>query len=202
MLKYLLAVAIVMGMVQSVFAGPFGLEMGMTKAEVEKVLGKSLNVKESKDYSYIVGEPSNVVEDSFSHDFRVSLVNIHEEYGLVRIVATMVFKANVYGTRLKREYNETKDILTEKYGEGESVEFLREGSIWNRQSDFMTSLSKEERIHGTLWEFFDGDISNLALNIGAVKYGSEWIGLVKIDYEGMGMRMIEKENKAKNKARF
>jgi hypothetical protein len=122
--------------------GPFGLEMGMTILQLQK-LGPV--VREDDHYRITVPLPNS----RFAHYAAV----LSRQTGLCKIVAlTAPIPTNVFGEGLRLEFNNLQQALENKYGGGEIVQdYLKSGSIWREPGEFMTGLRKDERKLQAFW---------------------------------------------------
>lgn len=138
--------------------GPFGLYMGMTKAELAK-LGKLEN-----------REPGVFVIDPVpqSHpDFESYMLLVSERHGLCRIMAIgKTISTNVYGTAITAKFEQIRDAISSKYGKRKNFDFLNAGSIWNEPRDWMMAVLKEERTLASYWNEEIG--SNLVDQVAAI----------------------------------
>jgi len=171
----ILIIPIVLLFTASALAGPFGLSMGMTK---EQIGG---DLKEVEQYWYET--PSVPSPSSYFKSYRLF---IDKNLGLAKIVArTEAIKTNIYGTELKRRFQEMENLLLKKYGTNEKADYLRPGSIWNKPKDWMTALEKEERDLVAFWTKESGaslldDLEGISLMAIALDSNH---GLLFIEYE-------------------
>jgi hypothetical protein len=129
----------------SAVAGPFGLNKGMTIAELNKH-GNFMPTNQQFVYA------SNTLINGHP-DFMSYFVVLTPEHGLCKIEAfTKDIDASPYGTELEDRFKELISALTEKYGApGKSLNFLRSGSVWKEPRDWMMSLLKKERTVMAFW---------------------------------------------------
>ena len=93
----------------TIFAGPFGLKMGMTLEDITLVCEE---------------EPKHVYDDVYyikpvkKHPlFETYKVFVHEEKGLYKIEAmSSLIYSNKFGTELKESFNEVKNRIAKTYG--------------------------------------------------------------------------------------
>ncbi len=160
----------------SAVAGPFGLDMGMPY----DVLSKSMKLKQVKPFLY--STPSLPKGHSDFDDYRLLVTPKH---GLCKVIAwSKSISTSVYGEGLSDKFEKIESAISQKYGQGKKFDFLRSGSIWNEQRDWMMGLRKNER---TLAEFWTDESSELPDNIHVIALkahaaGTE-AGLIELGYE-------------------
>jgi hypothetical protein len=124
-------------------AGPFGLEMGMSLAELNKII----KLKQEQPFTYSATSLPNGHPDLT--DYRLVIT---PEHGLCKVIGfTDGFTTNSYGQQAKDRFEKFEDALISKYGVGKKYDMLRSGSIWREPRDWMMGLMKEERVLSTLW---------------------------------------------------
>jgi hypothetical protein len=140
-------------------AGPFGLEMGTSVADLKKQMPAISTAGSNKFITSTVPKGHEA--------FETYGLLATPEHGLCKIMAigrTVV--TSVYGTQLKEKFNDVSDALESKYGKPDSDgkhDFLNRGSIWNEPQDWMMALRKKER---TLFRYWSG--KNLPDNLSTV----------------------------------
>lgn len=130
--------------ITSVFAGPFGIEFGMTK---EIVLSNAILEKELVN-GVLVVKP-NIKSPLFDWYG----ITIAPSYGVVSIIAQGIsIKTDFYGEKIKQEFEKVKKLISKAYGNPTSeYDFLRSNSIWNESNEWMKSLQKGERVYSCYW---------------------------------------------------
>src|SRR5580704_8987029 len=108
------------------WAAPFGFEYGMTKDQIMTLLGRQSLVK-------VVN--GNVFEFSTApkpyEAFEFYLVMISPEKGLVKVWAiSHDVETSTDGEQLKKKFQEIQAFVSKTYGNGETRDLLRAGSIW------------------------------------------------------------------------
>ncbi|CRI63934.1 conserved exported hypothetical protein [Thiocapsa sp. KS1] len=122
------------------FAGPFGLDMGMSL--------KGLDEPEKLGHGkYKIANPPK------PHSaFEAYIVQVAPESGLCWIKAIgKNIRTSSYGFELQSAFNEMKGRLSGVYGEHETTDLLFPGSIWDEPDDWMMGLVKKERMLGAAW---------------------------------------------------
>lgn len=100
----------------SVFAGPFGLDMGMTIEDVTKACGGNEPEYISDDRYYIQPVKSHPLFEGY-------VVWISETEGLYYIKGiSREIQANSYGTEVKQEFAKLLSPLERKYGNFEIID--------------------------------------------------------------------------------
>lgn len=128
-------------------SGPFGLRMGMTKAQLGTAIGKNIAPMKYKLKS--VAKPHSAFESY--------VVKISPKTGLCHIRAIgKTIITDAYGDRLRLEYEKIRDQLEGVYGSYTELDGLKESSIWNEKRYWMMSLLKDERNLVARWSVDDG----------------------------------------------
>jgi hypothetical protein len=132
------------------FAGPFGLEGGMTKQEIIAIVGKDslIEAKTMPENWYILlnklPRPHPL--------FKTCRMAIDPDLGLVKLVVrSSVIKTNLYGDEIKSKFKEIREALISKYGKCKTYDLLRTGSIWGEPQEWMRGLKEKERILVAIW---------------------------------------------------
>lgn len=139
-------------------AGPFGTEMGQTPEQF-----KDLKKEEVKG-------PAAEVYSSYTTDTLPKMNPIFVQYtlvfgkeGLAKVIAhTEIFKDDRYGKQVQEDYATLLNQLTKKYGKPKKYDFLKDGSYWNKDKDFVMGLYTGERSLAAFWE------KNLPDNIAGI----------------------------------
>ena len=149
-MKKLLCSVVIIGLALfEVFAGPFGLEWGMSLNDV-KAKGEILTELEatysSRAFSYLPNKRhSSFVEYE---------IELGYEEGLMRVAAgSSAIKSNKYGTEVKAAFESISASLSKVYGEPiEEIEEVDKESFWVKDSpDWMMSLYEGSRQIMTIW---------------------------------------------------
>jgi|SRR5208283_134027 len=131
------------------WAGPFGFEPGMSKDRVINLVGRAAVEKETEDSLTLTmaPKPHPIVEKY--------ILLFSPQNGLLKVVAVSKdIETSVYGEELKRKFTEIRDSMTDTYGQPtRNFDFLKGGSIWNEDQDWMMGLAKKERVLDTYWDF-------------------------------------------------
>mgnify|MGYP003958202049 FL=1 len=158
---------------QNVYAGPFGLKMGM---KLDKIDSKAKMVAPGMYYVSVPKPHSS---------FEKYVVNIAPKTGLCYIKAIgKDIPTSVYGIELKSKFNDMKVKLDKAYGKGKTTDKLMPNSIWHEANEWMKGLIKKERHLFAIWENSSGknvkgDIVNIAM---AAKPSGRSKGYIAIDY--------------------
>lgn len=131
-----------------VYDGPFGLKMGMTIEELEKI--GAVKTEDESIYSVSKVPVPNPSFDGYG-------VKATKETGLCKILAfTPSTNTNSFGDGIKSVHEDLKESLTKKYGKPEKeFNFVKTGSIWREREDFMMGLLKGDRYLSAYWESSD-----------------------------------------------
>lgn len=127
------------------YAGPFGLEMGMTLKQIQKITDakptKSTNVYVVKK----VPKQHNSIE--YYNLF------IGSKSGLCKINAVSKdISTSSYGTEFMSSFEAMENSLKAKYGENKKYDYLKRDSIWSKDNEWTMALKLKERILVAFWD--------------------------------------------------
>ena len=183
---------------KSGFAGPFGLEGGMTKEEIIEIVGKDslIEAKTMPENWYILlnklPRPHPL--------FKTCRMAIDPDLGLVKLVVrSSVIRTSTYGDEIKSKFKEIREALNSKYGKCKTYDLLRIGSIWDEPQDWMTGLKKKERILVAIWTKGEQKLEKETLlkniNLSAVAVTvNKGVLFLSYEFEGFG-ELLEKQKK-------
>ena len=139
-------------------AGPFGIQEGENYTKYD---GERLG-----DNVYTITPPNPHSE------FGGYIVKWTKICGITKVVALGdTVDADATGTTLRRKYDEFAQLLSKKYGEGNSYEYLNHDSIWDSYSDWMMAINVGDRTHTTYWiddnDSFPDNLDAIELTIKA-----------------------------------
>ena len=172
--------------------GIFGLKKGMTLEEIKKL--EFGYIKQLEDDPTVFGVEQPKKPQGANYVYFVVI----PEMGLMKVRFYWTIEANPYGDELKRKFDDLKSILSEKYGKGEKVDYLKSDSIWDDPKYYMRSLKDNEReLAWHLTGFSDSNKWELEY-VGIVAGAEEnpmlfltrglFEGFVYLDYEFRGLR--------------
>lgn len=151
--KNLLFIITVLLCTTSAFAGPFGLEMGMSLKDIG---GKPKKIAPG------IYTLTNVPKPHLA--FKIYVVRVAQKGGLFWIKAVGEdISTSVYGVELKLKFNKMKEKLEKIYGKHKTTDLLLPGSIWKEPNEFMMAMVKKERFLVAFWD--DAKGSTLTKNI-------------------------------------
>lgn len=144
--------------IQSVFAGPFGIDMGMSLAEVKQVCKTA--PKHIQDNVYERTPPK--INDMFETYY----IRIDPDYGVYWLKAIgKDLYTNTYGERVKSTFESLVESIRKTYGEElYRVDKVKEGSIWGDPERFMYALQRGDRELYAMWSKFDENSGIFILN--------------------------------------
>lgn len=129
-------------------SGPLGLQIGLTKKNIEDMTGVELKMVPDSFNLYATDSVPKKNAD-FEH---YGLV-ISPEVGLCQIRAiSRDINTDSHGLTLKARVEGISESLTSVYGNGKATDVLLPGSIWKDPQDWMMGLLKEERYFGSEWK--------------------------------------------------
>lgn len=178
------------------WAAPFGFEYGMSKEQIIKLLGSESLVKVDGDtYQFSKAPKPNDA-------FEFYMLTISPEKGLLKVAAVSKdIDTSVYGEELVRQFEEIDGALSKTYGEGETYDFLKAGSIWNKDRQWMMSLLSGERELASAWRFLipTDHVTVILLQARAL---SPERGYFFVSYEFEGFKQYIEADKGKKPAVF
>ena len=145
--KIFLSVFIMFIFTSYVFAGPFGLEMGMNLDDITKACGGIRPERLENDDRYLVSPTK-------SHpDFEYYLVWVDDTKGLycIRAISAEI-NTSVYGTELKSFFYEMTERLSKTYGEPKIFDEVKKDALFKSDEWWMMALSDGSRILESVWE--------------------------------------------------
>ena len=130
-------------------AKPFGISMGLTARELQRLTGAVADTGSRGVYnSTRVPSPNQAFE---SYHFLVA-----PSTGLCKLWAIGKTIGNdAYGSALRSTFESLEEALDQKYGPHERNDFLKSGSIWDEPREWMESLTQKERVLSSYWGLDD-----------------------------------------------
>lgn len=145
------ALVIILG-TQTVFAGPFGIDMGMGLAEVRTV--SKTPPKHIQDNVYEITPPKT------NNMFETYYVRIDPEHGVywLKAIGKDIY-TNGHGERLRSTFNSLLASIRKTYGhELYLTDEVKEECIWKDSQYFMRALERGDRKLEAAWSTFDENI--------------------------------------------
>ncbi|HCL3652394.1 TPA: hypothetical protein N2B47_005198 [Pseudomonas aeruginosa] len=173
--------------------GPFGLEMGLSRDIVEKMVGKTLTP--------LPGEPNRFSVDTLPkthNEFERYVLEFSSEHGLCSVMAIgRDIGTDSFGIAVKSRFSELEEGLSSLYGRPEKSDFLLPGSIWKDARDWMMAIRQDERILASSWEAsasapLKSDLKQVFL---IAKASSSDKGYLKLQYDFNNENFCEQESK-------
>ena len=141
-------------------AAPFGLTMGMSEKAV-RALVRLDSVKGQRGVFTAARLPKSL------SDFESYQLVISPKQGLCKMAAVgRDIRAGAYGTDLLLTFNNISDMVSERYGQGERIDHVLAGSMWDQPRDWMMGLRQKERTLSTMWDAEEG--SRIPVTIKAI----------------------------------
>lgn len=135
----------------SVFAGPFGLDMGMTIEDVTKACGGNEPEYISDDRYYIQPVKSHPLFEGY-------VVWISETKGLYYIKGiSREIRTNDYGTEVKQEFARLLSPLERKYGTFAKIDKISKDSLFQDEKYWMRALAEGSRTFEAHWSNGEDD---------------------------------------------
>ena len=156
----------------SLYAGPFGLDFGMTLEQVKSVATID---KQSPTLDSIIPYVHWITPAKKSSYFDTYMIEISPQFGLFEIIASgNIIESDEYGEKIRNEFNKVKDIISQTYGPPTNEsDYLKSGSIWSEPCDWLTALRKGERVYKTSWSVDDG--LSLPAPLGVISLGIHFL---------------------------
>ncbi len=147
-MKKLFLLTIVMFIfVGSAFAGPFGLEMGMSLEDLTKACGGSRPERLENDDRYLISPTKT------HPDFEYYLVFVDNNKGLycVRAISTEI-NTSRFGTELKSFFYDMTERLSKAYGKPKIIDEIKKDTYLKSDEFWLMTLSDGSRALASLWE--------------------------------------------------
>lgn len=176
--------------------GPFGFKQGLTRAEVESMVGDSFTLLPRSKNAYLLNtapKPHGVFENY--------VVVIGDVSGLcaVRGIGKDITSSR-HGIQLKSSFNEMEATLSDLYGASKKTDRLLPGSIWRNPEDWMMGIVKEERFLFARWsskgQALKNELDSITLDVRAK---SSDTGYLVLEYLFQNYEQCTEESKAAEK---
>lgn len=129
----------------SVFASPFGLEMGMSLDEIKEVC-KGVKPEHIEDDRYLI------YPEKKHPLFEQYIAYVDDSIGLYYIKAISTdIKTNDYGTELQNAFHDIKDRISKTYGEPIVIDEVRSDSYFKEDKYWLQTLRDGARTLSALW---------------------------------------------------
>lgn len=171
-------------------ATPFGLRMGMTRAELSRI--SELRPLEGTALGYMMPK---VPKPHTSFESYLALVS--PSVGLCKVVGVgNTIESSSFGTELVSEFKKLEGALEARYGAHKTFDHLRSGSIWDESNDWMMALHQKERVLSAYWDdeegsSLPGDLQGVNLEAKALNSSK---GYVSLTYEFSNMATCSSES--------
>ena len=170
---------------------PFGLEPGMLREQVLKIVGLSAVKKDTGSVLILDSAPKP------HPDFNSYVLLFSPTKGLIKIMAySKDISTNSFGDAIRSKFAELDSALKKRYGEGTDMDFLQDGSLWTDPQYWMIGLLKQERHLTTYWNFQASSKLKL-LSLEAQASNTE-TGQIVLSYEFEGFQEWIDSQKKRN----
>lgn len=148
----------------------FGINIGATLEELEVVSDDGNGL-----YTVTVPKPHN--------EFDFYTVMITPETGVCRVSGYGKTHSNDrFGTSSRRAFDNLRLLLEEIYGTHHFADFLRDGSIWDDQNEWVMSFYQNERVYQAIWDEEEqsnlkSEIKRIYMDMNALNSGDSWVYL-------------------------
>ena len=161
-------------------ADVFGLKKGMTVEQIRALkFGKLTKPMDTPEQFWEVRNPRT------PKDAQIATFILVPGKGLLKVAFLWEVTSNTYGDGVKQKFEELKKILSDKYGEGETIDYLKEDSQWKEPHFWMQTLADKERV--LEWALIGGITKNELTGIGISTIGSTAeVAYVTLFYEFQG----------------
>lgn len=167
----------------SMYAGPFGIEMGMKIKDIDK------NAKKIEDglYKGSVPKPHKAFDS-----YILATCPSGEIYSIQAFTKEIKTSS---GEAIKTKFNSLEQKLIRIYGQNLRYDFLKEGSSLRRNGDWMAALATKDRTLISFWSKKDG--AKLANNIAGIELEAVALslnkGLITLNYQFNNAKKCIKE---------
>jgi hypothetical protein len=172
----------------SLYAGPFGLEKGMSMEQV-KLVCDGREPEALSDDQYIIFPQK-------THPYFVTYIAwISETEGLYYLKAIgSDLETSKYGTSLKAKFESIEQSLSKTYGMPSRIDELHSESFWVKPDDWMFALAQGDRYFFDVWE--KDNESSLPETITAILLCAEakstTCGFITLEYEFENYERVQK----------
>lgn len=137
----------------SVFAGPFGLSMGMSLEEI---------AAECTDEPKYIADDRYLIQPTKSHPlFENYIAWVSETNGLYYIKGiSREIKTTGYGTEARQEFAKLISPLERKYGRFKRIDRLDEGTLWKSDAYWTSAIAHGARTYEAHWEATEENIAD------------------------------------------
>ena len=173
--------------VSQLFAGPFGIEMGMSLEKLESMTG----VAPKKD-----GDIYFITPPKTHPQFDLYVVRASTKHGIYYIKAIGCdISTSSYGIELKQKFYNLEESIGKIYGKHSTYDYLLSGSIWTEPDDFMMGLIKKDRSLFAIWDTDSGstltpDLESIAISAYPLSTNK---GYLAVEYSFANLEEAEKE---------
>ncbi|CAG2161350.1 hypothetical protein [Cupriavidus numazuensis] len=181
------------GQAQVSWDGPFGLRMGLSKAEVRA----ALSVMQETSDTIVLGTVPKPYPLFEAYGLIFGTPGLCKVLGLATNLQT-----DSGGFAARQRIDALASELEARYGKPYKKDFLMAGSIWKEPQEWVTALRKQERYYGYFWSKASGaklpaEIDSIGLNTTADQRDRVQVTL---GYEFTNFSECLKETKAKEQA--
>ncbi|WP_337058256.1 hypothetical protein [Pseudomonas sp. USHLN015] len=178
--------------------GPLGFKKGLSKAEIEAMVGSELTAinPEENLYGARRAPKANAALET------IALV-VSPTVGLCQIRAlSKEIQTNGHGFQLQIAFQEMKDALSSVYGQPQLTDRLIPGSIWNKPQEWMMALLKQDRALTAHWQNdpdspLKNDLEGIYLQARA-KHSEEGFYMLQYDFSNISQCESEQKNNRTN----
>lgn len=178
--------------------GPFGLEAGLSRKNIEDMIGHPLEASEHSANLYMANTLPKL-----NNNFESYALLISPNVGLCEIRAIgKTINTDSYGIALKSTFADIKSSLDSIYGDSKKDDFLLSGSIWKEPQDWMMGLYKKERVYMASWKSTNDTMKKNSLtSIGMeIRSLSNSSGFIFLEYDFNNDSSCQKELENAKKA--
>ncbi len=178
----------------SIFAGPFGLTMGMSMSDITKVCGGNRPEHIDNDDRYFI------IPEKNHSTFKIYIAWIDDEYGLYRIRGiSETVSTDKYGREVQNMFYNFEERVEAIYGKALiSDKLIDKSSINSNEDDWSYSLREGERELRAMWSMkitgkkLKDNITYVDLYV-APNSNSGYYFVLIIDYEFENIYKVEQK---------
>lgn len=169
----------------STSAQSFGITSGASLADLKII-------SDNGDGQYEVEVPKP------NREFDFYTVTLTPETGVCRVSGYGRTHSNDrFGTSSKTAFDDLRIALEKNYGRHHFADFLKEGSIWDNQSEWVMSFYQNERVYQAIWDEeehsnLNSNLKRIYMDMNALNASDSWVYLrYEFDNHDRCMEIIE-----------
>jgi len=181
--------------VSAVFAGPFGIEMGMTLEQLKLIGVNPVPIRDANGRYRITPKKQH-------SDFNFYAVDISPNYGVYVILAiSKDIPISSSGIELRNKCYEIQKSLSNIYGSNQTFDSFQSSSILDKDSDW--TIKNEVIIFDSFWmRKYNSNLPNDLSSIWLEAIIDSTSGYLRLQYESINADKAYAEQEAQNNSVF